>query len=419
VIVGVVAAGQVMPVAFDANFDKVNTTGSIFDSACSLLGQAPGNFDQAPAGPGNEHAELQLAVLMQCGDWTRFRIATFSLDSFTDETYASFSVSYAVSNTATSAALATGDFQGRSLLLGPPQVLRFQYASTNLIIGSPPMHVDHVTPVGSSDAVHLNLSAMAGQAGYSAGMVTSETETVQTAQKSTTSYNATGAIQGTASLQLGGVFWGFDASVTAVAEANYDAQVSSAYNTYGEIQSTATAITGFGDLLDYNLFRVNIYAYPVIGQSACLADDRECASSDEVPLYMIYSGTDQQSRTSSSGAPLEWYQPPQQPGNIFSCPASLTLLSSGRQRTDPYFALDSSSLRDRASKAGGDAQEPVLPDQKPLLELEALAGKALLAELCSQRDTLIQNIKDWTGIGEQIANRWPVRTPFGGPGGPR
>ncbi|MBK1705245.1 BREX system P-loop protein BrxC [Halochromatium glycolicum] len=68
------------------------------------------------------------------------------------------------------------------------------------------------------------------------------------------------------------------------------------------------------------------------------------------------------------------------------------------------------TLRDLASKAGGEAPKPALPDQKRLDDLGALAGNALLAELYSQRDTLIQHSKDWTATGEQIAKRWPTWT---------
>ncbi len=68
------------------------------------------------------------------------------------------------------------------------------------------------------------------------------------------------------------------------------------------------------------------------------------------------------------------------------------------------------AFRELANKAGGEAPKPAVPNQKLLDDLEALAGNALLAELFSQRDTLIQNIKDWRATGVQIAKRWPVWT---------
>jgi len=51
-----------------------------------------------------------------------------------------------------------------------------------------------------------------------------------------------------------------------------------------------------------------------------------------------------------------------------------------------------------------------VPDQKLLDDLGALAGNALLAELFSQRDTLIQHSDGWSTTGAQIAKRWPVWT---------
>ena len=68
------------------------------------------------------------------------------------------------------------------------------------------------------------------------------------------------------------------------------------------------------------------------------------------------------------------------------------------------------TLRDLAGKAGGEAPKPAVPDRKPLDDLDALAGNALLAELFSQRETLIQSIEDWKAIGERIGERWPVWT---------
>jgi hypothetical protein len=50
------------------------------------------------------------------------------------------------------------------------------------------------------------------------------------------------------------------------------------------------------------------------------------------------------------------------------------------------------TLRNLADKAGGESPKPKAPNQKPLDDLEALAGNALLAELFSRRETLIQNI---------------------------
>jgi hypothetical protein len=67
-------------------------------------------------------------------------------------------------------------------------------------------------------------------------------------------------------------------------------------------------------------------------------------------------------------------------------------------------------LRELAAKAGGEAPKPEIPDQNPIDDLQALAGNALLAELFSQRNALIQSSADWQTTGQQIAKRWPVWT---------
>ncbi|WP_058554877.1 BREX system P-loop protein BrxC [Thiohalocapsa sp. ML1] len=64
-------------------------------------------------------------------------------------------------------------------------------------------------------------------------------------------------------------------------------------------------------------------------------------------------------------------------------------------------------LRDLADKAGGDPPRPARPDRKPIEELEALTGNALLAELHSRRDALIKDIKHWQDLGERIKQRTP------------
>jgi hypothetical protein len=68
------------------------------------------------------------------------------------------------------------------------------------------------------------------------------------------------------------------------------------------------------------------------------------------------------------------------------------------------------TLQELAHKAGGEPPKPKTPDRKRLDDLESLTGNALLAELYSRREALIQNVKDWTRTGERIAERWPSWT---------
>lgn len=58
-------------------------------------------------------------------------------------------------------AFAAGDTQGRSLLLGPPQIVRVnQHHQPDLILGAPPMHVDFITPAGAAAPAVFNMSAV-------------------------------------------------------------------------------------------------------------------------------------------------------------------------------------------------------------------------------------------------------------------
>ena len=48
--------------------------------------------------------------------------------------------------------------------------------------------------------------------------------------------------------------------------------------------------TGFGDQLWYKESRLNLYIYPVIGQTGCPAAIPNCAESQKVPLTVQLSG---------------------------------------------------------------------------------------------------------------------------------
>ena len=84
------------------------------------------------------------------------------------------------------AGIATGDTQGRSLILGPPSKLTAKHTQPELILGAPPMHVDYVTPANSSGPIVLNLSAV--PQGFNSSYKTTVTNSTQSSRQATTSY---------------------------------------------------------------------------------------------------------------------------------------------------------------------------------------------------------------------------------------
>lgn len=85
------------------------------------------------------------------------------------------------------ATIAAGDTQGRSLILGEPDIVRVTgHSQPRIILGAPPMHVDWAPPVGSNEAQVLNLSTVPDS--FFSQYETKTQGMTQSSQKSTTSY---------------------------------------------------------------------------------------------------------------------------------------------------------------------------------------------------------------------------------------
>jgi len=94
---------------------------------------------------------------------------------------------------------------------------------------------------------------------------------------------------------------------------------------YGSAQAfNASVRTRFADYVRFEEARVNLYIYPVLGKTACPADQvtgtppNTSCKVPEGPLTVQFAAPDQASLENVEGTSLEWYQPPWQPGNILS-----------------------------------------------------------------------------------------------------
>ena len=261
------------------------------------------------------------------------------------------------------AGIAAGDLQGRSLLLGPPTIIRVQHTQPHMILGMPPSHVDWVIPVNGTDPEVLNLSAVFG--GFFSSFQTAVTNQNQSSRQSTTSYTQSIFVSATAGYQWGSAQTTGATSVSVSLSAGniWQSSVTKAHGHYTGTAFDASSQTGFDDEVWFIDERHNVYVYPVIGQVACPADNANC--SNPQPLNVVFSGPDQVQQTRAAGATLEWYQPVQEPGNVLSYPWSLSQLQAQYQNppmnlltsgTPTTFYTDSSSLVEQAQWQAGGSQ---------------------------------------------------------------
>jgi hypothetical protein len=305
-----------------------------------------GSFASALEQPSD--LNLQLAVGLRCGSQLGVRVSPYSDP---DEAIFGFSTAEfghfvsAAGNATSSIAIAPGDMQHRSLRLGEPTVARFAVSQPDITLGAPPMHVDYVVPANESEATDLNMSAIVfAGAGFSASYDTAVEGTNQSTQSSTTSFSTGVNVGGDADLQIERRLWQVDGTLEGAIEAEYESSVENSFDTYAGAGLDASFETGFRDLIYFQNRRMNVYAYPVLGSTSCPADNPDCTSNQELPTYVLYSGMDRIRTAKANLDAIEWYQPPHEPGNILSYPATPGLLEAGRLMTDPNFDLFGTAL---------------------------------------------------------------------------
>lgn len=337
--------------AFDESLHvirDIDTNSGSSGNLCGLPGLdvALGSFATALEDPPS--SDLQLAVAFRCNDDGHVGI---HVAEFGDPENLDLSLHYgSVQKTGLSASwdsidLVTGDIQGRSLILDDPVVLRFAVRQPDLILGAPPMHVDYVTPIDEGEPTDLNMSAIVfSAAGFSASFDTAVEDTNQSSTSSTTSYSTAVNVGGDIDAELERHLYQLDATLETSIENEYESTVETNFDTYTGAGIDASFETGFRDLLYFQNRRLNVFAYPIIGESGCPASNPDCTSAEERPLYVLYSAIDRIQPVKANLDAIEWYQPAHEPGNVLSYPATPELLNAGRALTNPDFDLFTSAL---------------------------------------------------------------------------
>jgi hypothetical protein len=234
--------------------------------------------------------------------------------------------------------LAVGDAQGRSKVLGPPtKVTILGDIRPDIVLGIPPMHIDWINPVnkldpqgypGCNNPPHpcvLNLTVMPslpyGTPGFSTSYDFTSTADHNMQRSSTTSWSLGVKLTQESKTTIGDPDTAsISIDIKQSAGYTHDGIITKTYNTYSSSSDSIKATTGFSDHVWYTQKRMNIYYYPVLGETACPAASPNCADNEKLPLYVAFSGPDQVTSIEIDAATQEWYQPVHEPGNIFSYP---------------------------------------------------------------------------------------------------
>lgn len=233
-----------------------------------------------------------------------------------------------------------GDLQGRSAVLGSPDIVRVpNWLQVNTIIGAPPMHTAYVRGINQPEPVvnNFTVSPPTFTTSFTTGTNTSTTDSH--ANKTSWSFSFEQSLEATKKWSAIPIIGGpkFQVNISGSANQTYDCNVEAVNSSYSTIENVITTPTGFGDNLIYTESRKNIYFYPVIGQTVCPDGTDDCLESEREPFYYQITAPDQICTNLVPGRTSEFYQPVHQPGNIFTYPAS-------RNQLIDRFSSDQSSI---------------------------------------------------------------------------
>ena len=225
--------------------------------------------------------------------------------------------------------IAAADVQGRSLELGPPtKIVIHQQGGPSLVTAVPPMHVDYIAPAGGSTPTLLNLSTVEDE--FSTSYQMESTSKRQLKTQTTTSYTFGLAESLGGKLTIGNPEKNhISAGLQFAAEQTFEDGVEKQNDNTSSEEFSASVQTGTSDQVWYDQSRLNIYSYPILGQTACPSTHPDnCASRDKVPLTVEFSAIDRATSATAAASQIEWYQPAWEYGNVLSYPASYAQLQT-------------------------------------------------------------------------------------------
>jgi hypothetical protein len=262
--------------------------------------------------------------------------------------------------------LFTADTQGRSLLLGAPvKGVMERHYQPDVVLSIPPMHIDYIRDASGHGPQVINFTVVPSgpskpfntqYAFTSAGSNKGEySHTIDTSTSIGLSYETK-------------VVWGDEKAnnTTATFKAAAKGAVETNWNTKNSHYQTKTvsldATTGFADHLFFSVSRQNFWYYPLLGKR-CPAINPQCAVEEKQQQAIIISGPDMIESHDADVTFLEWFQPVNEPGNIFSYPWDLDQMklvnADLNTLTHENWSLtDTSTIAARTDwKQGGDTGE--------------------------------------------------------------
>jgi len=103
------------------------------------------------------------------------------------------------------------------------------------------------------------------------------------------------------------------------ADWTWNETTSQIYNTYSLTTFNIALQTNLQDLVYYTTNDYNLYYYPVIGHITCPQEEPNCTADERQPTYVEVAGPTATSNSYNNGL-INWYQPIQEPFELFSYP---------------------------------------------------------------------------------------------------
>lgn len=215
--------------------------------------------------------------------------------------------------------VATGDFDGDSVVLGEPiHWVIEQHYQPSVILGKPPKHIDYIADA-SGDWTVVNLSRK--QSFYSE-FKDSESKTATTTSKSTSDWNFGVEVATSAETDFGVPLAGkVGVNVSASAKHTYSQHEAEMNKNYTETIMGLDLKATNDDYVVCRIMDVNVWKYPALQKNGKQVEV-EAEDGTKGPLYIQITLPSGETVGNLEGRIVEWYQPVHESGNVFSYPWS-------------------------------------------------------------------------------------------------
>lgn len=382
VVMGITVTGetngqvQIIVVTFDSNL-KMQPYGTNVASQYGVGAAYDitiGRFDPPPETNGKPDFNQQVGLYVYEADIFKLVDASMYVFAVTELQTPLVETSRITTSALGNTQLRAGDIQGRSLTLGAPSIVRIPHVQPDTVLAMPPGHIDYITLDGNTAPTPFNLSVNSNS--FNTQYEFQDDTKTSSSRTTTTSYTASTTESFEQKISYGDPDAdGISATFKEAATQTHGQSVSKQYTHYDEVSYSLQDGTSqqFGDQVAYTSRTMNVYTYPVIGQTVCAAgftqvtinSEPKCCPNadvtngtctkpskavDPVPLTVQYSGPD----TITHHLPmpaynLEFFQPAYEVGQVLSYPANYTQLQADIGGLQPQSSTNPSVWSQQAS----------------------------------------------------------------------